>query len=341
MKKIIGVSFMIFMIITNTANAKNDGPFSPHAGLKLYTAFSSPKGPDAESVMIFEQAKEKMFLLNYSSTKGLNVKRQFRTADHLKAHTLVLGFGKNMPFIIPKTTTLGVSVAVLKSLRKTGKAKLSLIYDVNLNRLDGELTLIKKNTKLPVLIGDTILNIPILQVQGKFHSQGRTAIGDFFIHDSTVNPLIIDYSIQFSWEQLPRTERLIYIQSGASQRTAMEKSLSTIGKYTIFGIHFDFDKATIQPNSYKLIDDIAQTLRLNPLWTLKIEGHTDSIGNPAYNQKLSQQRAQSIKKYLVKHGISSKRLTTAGQGEAKPIASNDTLLGRKQNRRVELHRTDN
>lgn len=153
--------------------------------------------------------------------------------------------------------------------------------------------------------------------------------------------MIIDYSIQFSWELLPRTERIVYIEAGVSQRSAMAKSLETIGMYTLFGIHFDFDKTTIQPNSYHLLDDIVETLRLNPLWRLKITGHTDSIGNRAYNKGLSLQRARSIKRYLVKQGIAAKRLSVAGKGQSEPIASNDTLIGRKQNRRVELHRTDN
>ena len=85
---------------------------------------------------------------------------------------------------------------------------------------------------------------------------------------------------------------------------------------------------------------MAVTLKNNPLWTIKITGYTDSIGDAAYNQKLSQARAESLKKALVKLGISPQRLETAGGGASNPVASNKTLQGRALNRRVELERTD-
>jgi OOP family OmpA-OmpF porin len=66
-----------------------------------------------------------------------------------------------------------------------------------------------------------------------------------------------------------------------------------------------------------------------------IEGHTDSVGTAAYNKKLSQQRAEAVKKYMVEKGIDANRLKAQGFGEVRPIASNDTEEGRQQNRRVE------
>jgi OOP family OmpA-OmpF porin len=66
------------------------------------------------------------------------------------------------------------------------------------------------------------------------------------------------------------------------------------------------------------------------------EGHTDSIGSDAYNQKLSEQRAESVRRYLVNGGIEAGRISTEGFGESRPVASNQTADGRAQNRRVEL-----
>ena len=76
----------------------------------------------------------------------------------------------------------------------------------------------------------------------------------------------------------------------------------------LYGIHFDFDKATMRPESSTLIKDIALTLTHNPTWTLKINGHTDSIGDQAYNQKLSAARAEAVAAALIKRGIAARRL---------------------------------
>lgn len=121
----------------------------------------------------------------------------------------------------------------------------------------------------------------------------------------------------------------------------MEQTLRTIKKMDIYGIHFDFDKATLRPEASRLIGDIAETLKLNPTWTLAIIGHMDSIGGADYNQRLSMARAGSVVSALVKgHGIAPKRVSAVGAGQSQPKASNDTLQGRAQNRRVELSRTD-
>jgi outer membrane protein OmpA-like peptidoglycan-associated protein len=89
-----------------------------------------------------------------------------------------------------------------------------------------------------------------------------------------------------------------------------------------------------------LIKDITLTLTNNPTWTLLINGHTDSIGDAAYNQKLSAARAESVANALIERGIAANRLQTAGLGASQPKGDNSTLQGRALNRRVELVRTD-
>lgn len=102
-------------------------------------------------------------------------------------------------------------------------------------------------------------------------------------------------------------------------------------------IHFEFDRWNIREISFPILDDVAEVLNRNPQITLvRIEGHTDSIGSDAYNQKLSERRAASVKKYLVGKGIDANRLTTVGYGESRPIADNNTTLGRAKNRRTEF-----
>lgn len=106
---------------------------------------------------------------------------------------------------------------------------------------------------------------------------------------------------------------------------------------TLRGIYFDFNKATIKPESYPVLDSAAKILIDNPKIIVEIQGHTDNIGSEEYNKKLSLRRAQAVVNYFVqKHGIDIKRLRAVGYGEEKPIASNDTEEGRALNRRVEF-----
>ena len=100
-------------------------------------------------------------------------------------------------------------------------------------------------------------------------------------------------------------------------------------------VNFEFDSATIKPDTYPVIEDLAALMRNNPDITAVLEGHTDNKGAASYNLKLSQARADAVKTLLIQqYGIAANRLVTKGYGESKPIASNDTEQGRQNNRRV-------
>jgi outer membrane protein OmpA-like peptidoglycan-associated protein len=102
-------------------------------------------------------------------------------------------------------------------------------------------------------------------------------------------------------------------------------------------VHFDTDKAIIKPESFPLLDEVVGVLSKHPeLHHVRVEGHTDNRGSWAYNQDLSKRRAASVMDYLAQHGIDRKRLLSAGFGYDRPIADNDTALGRAKNRRVEF-----
>ena len=103
---------------------------------------------------------------------------------------------------------------------------------------------------------------------------------------------------------------------------------------------FDFDKAEIKPEFTAEIDAAAELLLANPDVTVRIDGHTDSIGTEEYNQGLSERRAEAVAAYLEAAGVSRDRMTVAGFGETQPVASNDTAEGRALNRRVEIDLID-
>lgn len=103
------------------------------------------------------------------------------------------------------------------------------------------------------------------------------------------------------------------------------------------GVHFDFNSANLRPESYAILDQAVATLKQNKFPATELAGYTDSIGSDKYNQKLSERRVMTVKRYMVDAGYPADSLTTKGFGEADPIADNKTKVGRFENRRVELH----
>ncbi len=99
---------------------------------------------------------------------------------------------------------------------------------------------------------------------------------------------------------------------------------------------FDFDKNTVKPEGKAKLDEVVTGLQNMDVEAVIAVGHTDSTGPEAYNQKLSERRAEAVKAYLVSKGVDPQKVYTEGKGESQPIASNQTKEGRAKNRRVEL-----
>ena len=108
------------------------------------------------------------------------------------------------------------------------------------------------------------------------------------------------------------------------------------GRIVLRGVNFEFDKYNIDEASAGVLDVAAEQLNGCPRVAVRVEGNTDSIGTEAYNQGLSERRAESVRSHLIGRGVPASRLTAVGFGESQPIASNDTAEGRALNRRVEL-----
>ena len=99
---------------------------------------------------------------------------------------------------------------------------------------------------------------------------------------------------------------------------------------------FDFDKSVLKPEGKKSIDDAIAKMKSIDVEIVIATGHTDSIGTDAYNQKLSERRATSVKEYMVSKGVPAAKVTTLGKGETQPVATNKTKEGRAKNRRVDI-----
>jgi outer membrane protein OmpA-like peptidoglycan-associated protein len=121
---------------------------------------------------------------------------------------------------------------------------------------------------------------------------------------------------------------------GIEQQLASD--LKEFGRAAVHGVNFDVDSDVIKADSKPLLDHIATMLKAHSDWRIDIEGHTDSTSTHEHNQTLSERRAASVKAYLVTAGVAADHLGSKGFGDSKPIADNESDLGRAQNRRVEL-----
>ena len=104
----------------------------------------------------------------------------------------------------------------------------------------------------------------------------------------------------------------------------------------LYGVLFDFNKSTLQPASTPVLQKVADLLAKDPTLKLEVQGHTDNVGDDAYNQTLSEARARAVVAWLTRHGTAAGRLTAKGYGKTLPVADNNSDEGRAKNRRVEI-----
>ncbi|MFT4175079.1 MAG: OmpA family protein [Luteolibacter sp.] len=133
-------------------------------------------------------------------------------------------------------------------------------------------------------------------------------------------------------ETKPMEEKMVLVKA-----EEMENRISSAGRVALYGIHFDFNKADIKPESEPTLSEIVKLLKDSPSLKLLVVGHTDNVGTFDFNRDLSQRRAAAVVKELTaKHGIDPDRLTPHGASYISPVATNKTEEGKALNRRVEL-----
>lgn len=174
-------------------------------------------------------------------------------------------------------------------------------------------SLLFNKRSLKVYLNDTrLLNVPNISS----NPQGITIFGSYSSKEGT-NSMIKNFRFAEAGQKL------------------YEKFLQD-GKIISNGIRFDVNKATLKPESMGIINEIATFMKEHPEVNFSVEGHTDSDGDDALNQTLSEQRAATVVSTLKKMGIDGSRMTSKGWGESKPLDSNATPEGKANNRRVEF-----
>ena len=316
------------------------GPFVLHPGKVITTMFTNEFGNDADSRTEIMSVTPQAVSLQYSSTRGLFTRRDILGGDLQSARTYVLGHSARMPTVIPGSTSLGISSAVLQELRSNGRVALTLIHSEQLERIECNLVSTAVDVRVPVIVEDRIFEVPAVRANATCGTGNRTGTGQFVFANDVNNPILIESTLNFSWERRPRTVRVTRVVAGLGLQADMRHALETLGTYDVYGLLFDFDSAQLRPETSQLVREIAVMLQQSPNWQIEIAGHTDSIGGADHNMRLSERRADSVKQALISNGVAASRLQSIGHGLTKPKADNSTLAGRAINRRVEFRRLD-
>lgn len=106
--------------------------------------------------------------------------------------------------------------------------------------------------------------------------------------------------------------------------------------YTLKNVTFETGSSVVRSSSYPSLDQLVELMEIKSTMGIEISGHTDNVGDPIKNQQLSQKRANSVREYLIRNGISADRVSAVGHGQDRPVASNGSELGRQENRRTEV-----
>jgi outer membrane protein OmpA-like peptidoglycan-associated protein len=174
--------------------------------------------------------------------------------------------------------------------------------------------------------------------------QARTQADDAMLENAKAQASVIEAQGEAARAQMEAQQAR---QDQAAMQEQLYRSLSAILEtrreargliVNLSDVLFDFDRATLTPGAREKLSKLAGILIGYPgSYRIEVEGHTDSVGSDAYNESLSRGRAQSVATYVTQAGIPSNRIgAVAGLGETQPVASNDSAVGRQQNRRVEL-----
>ena len=314
------------------------------------------------------------FVRNYAGRREwLRVGRTVSLSDLRTARTQVLGFATEDPPQVPGTTALGPSLAVIEAARLRGSAE--VVVRNYADRLDNPGTLRRIGAAthpFPVLLNGQRVTLPAIRMRGQLGRPGHPRPWEFWFLDHPTQPLTlkVSYGAEGAAESAPPEwmRQIVRIDvpgsadgaragAGTGDGTgggtgigegagiaagagaAMESALAATCRVPVPGVYFEFDSDQLNPASAPWIKEVGNLLRRHPEWPITIEGHTDSIGGPRYNQDLSDRRAAALKRDLVgTHGIAAARLSTRGYGASRPLEPNTTIEGRARNRRVELVR---
>lgn len=339
-----GFGVLIAVVVqTVVAQGQRDAVRVPLvSGLAITAAVAHPSG-DAEVILMVQSVAPDAYRMTFSfegppEMGSSKVTRRVLMKDHREARTMRNWYAESDPETFPGTTPF-FSSAIINDLRRDGRAQLILLVATSaatlgqtaVQELPGVVTRVESTpVSIPLLVNGRMVDLPAIHAKAEVGAGALRRSADLYVLDDPDNPIIL------RWRDETRNSRILKLDSPAA---SIERELSERRSTEVYGIYFGFGSAAIRPESERVLKDIADTMKRNPAWTLRIEGHTDGLGSDAANLDLSMQRSAAVRDALVgRFAIAADRLSAAGKGEGAPKASNDTAEGRAQNRRVELTR---
>jgi outer membrane protein OmpA-like peptidoglycan-associated protein len=331
-------------------------------GLAVTTAVAGRDG-DYESTKRLIAHEDDTWRVEVSATvpdatgsRSVTSERVQHDADLLTARIYRSHFEEDTEEDYPGTTALGPSRAVLNELRASGRARLTLVGERHwiaqalsaqgaaggvLNLATGVLAnrnvaysgeLRRRSTgTLSVAVNGVPQLLPVLIAGGRFTAKDGAAMdAELTLLDDPQNPLALQ------WQIGKTTLRAVNITL-PQPRKQLADQLQQHRHIVLPGLRFDFGAATLRPESFATLPDVVAAIRSQPAASLRLDGHTDAIGDARRNHQLSLARAATVRAELLKLDPAlAPRLSASGFGATRPVASNNTLEGRAQNRRVEL-----
>lgn len=271
------------------------------------------------------------------------VPRKVMSADQKSARKMRSYFHTGDAQTFPGTVP-GFSLVEFNELLNTGKVSYTTVdvgvlfgmsvvkgeYPCELTRVAGP------SPMLTVLVNGRSTKLPAIHAKGFCGGESGPQAQEYFVLDDPANPIVLKWNGGKHRTSVLRIEFPVPKESPNS----IESFLTRNEVAQVYGIYFSFNSVDIRTESERILKEIAGVLKAHPDWKLQVDGHTDGIGNDAANLDLSKRRSAAVKAALVnRYGIADGRLSTGGQGESSPQATNDTPEGRARNRRVELRRT--
>jgi len=271
--------------------------------------------------------------------------RRFVRADDLReAQRLHTVFAPNDEAEYPGYTAYSFSSAVFDRLRTSGESAFAIREQAGASgalagllsapsTFKGTLVAVSREPEsFPLLMSGARVSVPALHLKGQFTFREQRIEHEFWILADHDHPLLLKSMTGKDVWQMVRVDL-------PQTSTVLEKSLQTACRAELPGVYFAFGTADLDDASQRTLTGVGEVLSRHADWSLAIEGHTDNVGTPAANQKLSQARAEAVRTNLInRHGVAAARLSASGFGETKPRESNDTIEGRARNRRVEIVR---
>ena len=245
-----------------------------------------------------------------------------------------LNAGETMDMIVPVVSDAEIVVGDTDTTK--GRCHMHQLVS---QLVRGQVRRVGQDTVETVIVDGHGVTVPVMHVQAEFLSMldNFHIKGDMWFVDDSLAAWVT--RIEMMRQDSTTFHMALGTITTPAPGAAIERQLADSCRAPVYGFYFAFNSADLEPASQPTFQAVAGMLGHHPDWTLAIEGHTDSIGDPAANIKLSDRRANTVRQELISHyGIAAPRLTAAGRGKAGFVAPNNTLEGRARNRRVDLVR---